>query len=591
MKAHHLFLAFFLAQCLNANSQVQERRPNVVIVVTDDQGWGDLSVHGNKNLRTPNIDRLAKEGVRFRNFYVSPVCSPTRAELLTGRYHPRGGVRHTSGGGERLDVDETTLADAFKTAGYVTALYGKWHSGGQYPYHPNARGFDDFYGFCSGHWGDYFSPPLERNGELTRGNGFLADDLTDNALKYIEDNKDTSFFLVLAYNTPHSPMQVPDRFWQGFREKKLEMFAAPDEDMNFTRAALAMCENIDWNVGRVLKKLEEARVEEETIVVYLSDNGPNSARWNGGLKGKKGSTDEGGIRSPLFIRWPGNIPASKEVTAIASVIDLFPTLTKLAGIEGGSKFPLDGIDLTPLMQQENPPWSDRMIFSHWNGHVSVRTQRYRLDHLGLLYDMQNDMAQTTDISRQQPVVTETLQHAVQNWKAEVLSELGAVDDRPFVVGHPEAVFTHMPAGEARPHGNIKRSSRYPNCSFMTNWLSKNDSISWQVEVPASGEFEVTVYYTCAAQDVGSTLQLKYGHEQISEVLSEAFDPPLKGMQNDRVPRIESYVKEFRPLSLGVIRLEKGKGLLVLKAGEVPGSRVMDFQQLSLKRVSGASLID
>jgi arylsulfatase A-like enzyme len=219
---------------LSQGLQSSATRANVVIIVSDDLGWGDLSIHANTNLHTPNIDNLAREGARFAHFYVSPVCSPMRAELLTGRYHPRGGVYSTSAGGERLDLDEVTMAQVFKKAGYATAPYGKWHNGMQFPYHPNARGFDDFYGFCSGHWGDYFSPQLEHNGKLVEGKGFIIDDLTDHAIRYIENNKERPFFLYLPYNTPHSAMQVPDRWWDKFKDKKLDMLADDtNEDLAF----------------------------------------------------------------------------------------------------------------------------------------------------------------------------------------------------------------------------------------------------------------------------------------------------------------------------------------------------------------------
>ena len=170
-------------------------QPNIIIIMADDQGWGDLSYHGNKDISTPNLDALALGGASFENFYVSPVCSPTRAALLTGRYHFRSGVYGTSAGGERLNLGEQTIAEVFKQNGYKTALYGKWHSGMQYPYHPMARGFDDFYGFCSGHWGNYFTPELEANGKIVKGKGYLTDDLTQHALDFIKTNKKEPFFL------------------------------------------------------------------------------------------------------------------------------------------------------------------------------------------------------------------------------------------------------------------------------------------------------------------------------------------------------------------------------------------------------------
>src|SRR5688572_10366044 len=167
----------------------QDTRPNILIVLADDQGWGDLSLHGNRNLSTPNIDSIGREGALFENFYVCSVCAPTRAEFLTGRYHSRGGVRGVSTGQERLNIGEKTFVDAFKAAGYATGCFGKWHNGSQWPYHPNARGFDEYYGFTSGHWGEYFDPPLEQNGRPVRGKGYIADDLTSRAIDFIEERK------------------------------------------------------------------------------------------------------------------------------------------------------------------------------------------------------------------------------------------------------------------------------------------------------------------------------------------------------------------------------------------------------------------
>ena len=267
--------------CANNPSDNKSRNPNIVIILSDDQGWGDLGITGNKNLQTPNIDQLALNGALFDRFYVCPVSSPTRAELLTGRYHDRSGVYSTSEGGERLNLGETTIAEVFKSAGYVTAAFGKWHNGMQYPYHPNARGFDEFYGFCTGHWGDYFNSQLmEHNGELVQGNGYVTDDLTDKAIDFIGKHPDDPFFLYIPFNTPHSPMQVPDQWWDKFKDKELKMFAdgRAEENIPFTRAALAMCENIDWNVGRIMEKLKEMELDEETIVLYFCDNGPNEWR-------------------------------------------------------------------------------------------------------------------------------------------------------------------------------------------------------------------------------------------------------------------------------------------------------------------------
>ncbi|MFP4367806.1 MAG: arylsulfatase, partial [Bacteroidales bacterium] len=570
-------------------------QPNIIIIMTDDQGWGDLSIHGNTNLHTPNIDRLAQEGAQFSNFYVSPVCSPTRAELLTGRYHPRSGVFSTSAGGERINLDETTIAEIFKEAGYVTGAFGKWHSGMQYPYHPNARGFDEFYGFCSGHWGDYFSPPLDHNGEIVQGKGYLPDDITGKAIDFIEKNKNNPFFLYVPQITPHTPAQVPDEFYLRFKDKEIEMLTDDryDENMQFTRAVLAMCENIDWNIGRIMDKIRETDIDNNTLVIFLSDNGPNSYRWNGGMKGNKGSTDEGGVRSPLIIRWTGHIEAGKKIDEIAAVIDLLPTLAGISGIEYETAHPLDGISLKHLLlnnesagyeSNNNNKVDERLIFSHWSDRVSVRSQEYRLDHVGRLFDMVKDPGQLSDISKENPDVHNYLLAAVQTWKNEVLPT-EEKETRPFTVGHPDALFTHLPARDGQAHGNITRSNRFPNSSFFMNWTSVDDKITWDAEVLSSGLFDVVIYYTCPPEDAGSTFELSFGNSTVTGKITEGHNPPLRGMENDRTERKESYVKDFKPLNIGKIFLEEGKGELTLRATEIPGSQVMDFRLMVLKRMN------
>ncbi len=558
-------------------------KPNIVIILADDQGWGDLSLHGNVNLDTPNIDSLARDGAMFDRFFVCAVCAPTRAEFLTGRYHPRGGVHGVTTGAERLNVDEKTIGDTFKTAGYATGAFGKWHNGTQYPYHPNGRGFEEFYGFCSGHWGNYFDPILEHNGKIVRGKGFIIDDLTDHALEFIGRNKNKPFFCYLPYNTPHSPMQVPDRFFDKLKDNPLRMRNRDPEkeELEKTRCALAMCENIDWNVGRVLQKLKDLKLAHNTIVIYFSDNGPNSWRWNDGMKGRKGSTDEGGLRVPCVVRWPERIKPGKKIPQIAGAIDLLPTLAEMVGIRVVGSKKLDGVSIKSLLLTDGESWTDRMIFSHQRGKVSVRTQRYRLDYTGKLFDMKTDPRQNHDLSKDRPRVAERLSKAVARWKDEVLGK-SPKDDRPFPVGYPEFPTTFLPARDGVPHGNVRRSARAPNCSYFTNWISADDRITWDVEVANTGDFEAVVYYTCAAKDIGSTFELSFDKSRIQGRVTEAHDPPLVGAEFDRYDRgSESFVKDFRPLRLGTFRLEKARGELVLRALNVPGGQVMDVRSVRL----------
>ena len=224
-----LTILCLFALCSGLFASAWADRPNVIVFLTDDQGWGDLSIHGNTNLSTPNIDQLAAQGMELERFYVAPICSPTRAEFMTGRYNPRTGVKSASRGEERMDLDETTIFEDFKAAGYNTAAFGKWHNGMQPPYHPNARGIDEYYGFCSGHWGHYYSPMLEHNGQIVKGDGFVIDDFTTRAIHYIEEKKDEPFFVYLPYCTPHSPMQVPLQWWDKFKDNDLPLRAREDQ--------------------------------------------------------------------------------------------------------------------------------------------------------------------------------------------------------------------------------------------------------------------------------------------------------------------------------------------------------------------------
>jgi arylsulfatase A-like enzyme len=557
-------------------------RPNVVVILTDDQGWGDLSAHGNANLKTPHLDSLAKDGASFDRFFVQPVCSPTRAEFLTGRYHLRGGVRNVTSGGERLNLDEKTVADAFKAGGYATACFGKWHNGSQYPYHPLGRGFGEFYGFTHGHWGDYFSPPLDLNGKDVRGDGYLTDDLTTRAVKFIEKNKSKPFFCYLAFNTPHSPMQVPDSYWDRFKDKELKLkHPSQKEDLGHTRAALAMCENVDDNVGRLLKALDDLKLANDTIVVYFCDNGPNGWRWNGGMKGRKGATDEGGVRSPLFVRWPAKVKPGTTVPQIAGAIDLLPTLTELCGVKRVGDKPLDGKSFAPLLLGQKPDWPDRVLVAHWNGRVSARSQRHRLDNDGKLYDMVADPGQTKDVGADQPEARKKLTDAVAAWKKDVLAGLKK-DDRPFPVGYRELPAAHLPARDATFAGKVQRSAPAPNCSYLTNWTAKDDSVSWHVAVETAGKYEVTLHYTCPKTDVGSTVEVSHGGAKLAGKVAEAHDPPLYGQKNDRVPRKgESYMKDFRAMKLGEIELPRGTGPLTLRATDIPGKQVMDVSGVTL----------
>lgn len=583
---------------LGASLQVQAAPPNVVVFLADDAGWGDYGASGNTQLATPHIDSLAKGGVTLDRFFVCPVCAPTRAEFLTGRYHPRGGVTGVSTGQERLNLDEKTLADALKKSGYATGAFGKWHNGSQWPYHPMARGFDEYFGHTSGHWGEYFDAPLEENGRMIRTQGYIVDVCTDRALSFIERHAQKPFFCYVPFTTPHSPWAAPEKDWQRFKDMPLTQLATQPEleVADETRCAYAMLENQDGNVGRVLGRLKELGLEENTIVIYFSDNGPNSNRWTGGMKGKKGNTDEGGVRSVCYIRWPARLPAGHTVTEISGAIDLMPTLLSLTGVPRVGEKPLDGRDLTPLLTRQSVAWAERTLFQSWAKNVSARTQTHRLDNAGKLFDMSADPGQTRPVNDSQPELAARLHKEVAAWRVEMFGENTApepkgkgakgranqMDPRPLTVGWREFPTTMLPARDGEPSGQVSRSSNAPNCSYFVNWTSLDDRIVWLLDVHTSGLYGVEVDYTCPLADVGSTVELEFQGERLSGKVEPGWDPPLYTNQ-DTLPRPhgESQMKEFRTLKLGWMNLHAGQGALTMRAVQIPGKSVMDLRRVTL----------
>lgn len=593
-------LMLALAVLLTTAAARGQQRPNVVVFLADDAGWGDYSHSGNQMVQTPAIDSIAKSGVSLDRFFVCPVCAPTRAEFLTGRYHPRGGVRGVSTGQERLDLSERTVVEAFRAAGYATGAFGKWHNGSQWPYHPMARGFDEYFGHSSGHWGEYFDAPLEDNGRMVRTTGYIVDVCTDRALNFIDRNRQRPFFCFIPFTTPHSPWSVPEEDWLRFRDRPVAQAATnPErEKPEETRCALAMMEQQDRNVGRVLRRLQDYGLRENTIVLYFSDNGPNTARWTGGMKGQKATTDEGGVRSVCFLSWPARLPQGHVVSQIAGAIDVLPTLISLAQIPRVGDKPLDGKDLTPLLLRQAVDWPDRTVFTTWAGRVSARTQKFRLDSDGKLFDMELDPGQTMAVNQQHPELAVRLQAAVREWRRDVLQSESpvatrtpgnAVDPRPFPVGYAEFPITMLPARDGEPRGGVERSSAAPNCSYFVNWTTLDGRMVWNIDVHKSGEYDVVIDYTCPVGDVGSLIELQCGSSRLQGRVNTVWDPPLLTNQ-DTLPRPhgESTMKEFRPLSLGRISLESGRASLQLRALEIAGKSVMDVRRITLTLLSATA---
>jgi arylsulfatase A len=273
-------------------------KPNIIIILADDMGWGDINANGNPNIETPVLNRMKSESLSFDRFYVCPLSAPTRAEMLTGRYFLRTGVSSVTRGYENMRTDELTFAEVLKENGYSTGCFGKWHNGRYYLQHPNRQGFDEYIGFPVGHLGYYYDAFFMKNDDEVKSEGYTTDYFTDQALGFIERNKESPFLCYVSYNVPHSPFQVPEKYFSKYITSGLDSTLS---------SVYGMVENMDENIGRIIKKIEELDIEENTIVIFFSDNGPNTDRYNGGMKGRKGAVDEGGVRVPFYIKWPENI--------------------------------------------------------------------------------------------------------------------------------------------------------------------------------------------------------------------------------------------------------------------------------------------
>ncbi len=410
------------------STRPSRRRPNVLLIMTDDQGYGDLSCHGHPVLKTPHLDRLHAESVRFTNFHVNPFCAPTRAALMTGKLSDRVGVRRTLNMRNYLPRGETTIADVFKSNGYRTALFGKWHLGHNYPYRPIDRGFDEWFGIgdcglaaTSDHWGnDRFDDHYSHNGRWERAEGFNTDVFFDRTMQFIRGRRDRPFFIYLAPNVPHFPWNVRRAWLDPYREREL-----PEELDNF----YASIARVDENMGRLGRFLEAEGLAENTIVIFLTDNGTAHRRnvYNAGMRAHKGSVYEGGHRVPCLVRWPaGSLGPPRDIGTLAAHFDILPTLIDLCSLHWPDAPSLDGRSLAPLLKSPPQNWEDRNWVLHsqnnretpvtWTSSV-VLTQRWRLINGRQLYDIQADPAQKNDVAAEHPEVVQELRERYEaHWK-------------------------------------------------------------------------------------------------------------------------------------------------------------------------------
>ena len=370
-------IIFLLILFISCTKQV-EQKPNIILIITDDQGYGDIGYNGNPHIKTPNLDLLATNSMRFNNFYVSPVCAPTRSSLLTGRYSLRTGVTDTYNGGAMMSNDEITLAEILKENNYQTGIFGKWHLGDNYPFRPTDQGFHESLIHLSGGIGQvgdftnyykgnrsYFDPILWHNNEQKKYEGYCSDIFTDEAIKFIEENKSNQFFCYLSFNAPHTPLQVPDKYYDLYKNvdpsviSESEKISMTEKNVLDAKRIYGMVTNIDDNVGKLVSKLKELKIDQNTILIFMTDNGPQQFRYVSNLRGLKSSVYNGGIKVPFYLSYPKIHDAGLDLDNFSAHIDVLPSLLDLCDIETPKNIKIDGKNFLNKSREE------RSFFSYW----------------------------------------------------------------------------------------------------------------------------------------------------------------------------------------------------------------------------------
>lgn len=510
-------------------SAVAQSRPNVILIMSDDQGYGDIGYHGNKIIQTPNLDRMASQSVRLTQFYVSPVCTPTRASLMTGRYNFRTRAIDTYIGRAMMDPAEVTVAEILRSAGYATGLFGKWHLGDCYPLRPQDQGFDSVLMHRGGGLGQPADSPgspgytdaiLWKNGTEFKSLGYCSDVFTDAAIDFITSSKASPFFVYLAFNAPHDPLELPasdlapyaERDLTPAAQRELGMTVPENLDVDKTARVYGMVTNLDRNLGRLFQTLDKNGLTENTIVVFLTDNGPAYPRYNAGLRGQKASTYEGGIRAPCFIRWPARLKPADQ-GGLSAHIDLTPTLLGMCGVNAPAEVRFDGINLLPQIEGRAAA-PDRSLFFQWHRGdapeprraFAIRSGPWKVVNNGPiqdfpsrkqnpnakrppsppieLFDLTVDPRETTDLSREKPEVLAGLLKQYDRWFADVCATRG-FDPPRIEVGTPHEPRTVLSWQDWR--------------GPEAGWTGKSVGF-WELAVKTPGNYRVVARFLAPQDD-------------------------------------------------------------------------------------------
>lgn len=583
-------LASFAIELTQGGETAEASRPNILLIVTDDQGYWDTGATGNPHIDTPHMDSIANDGMQFKRFYTAPVCAPTRAGLMTGRYYLRTGLYNTRFGGDTLGKDEITVAQLLKSNGYRTGLFGKWHLGKYFGYQPNQRGFDEFMGHYHGHLERYeFPNQIVHNGKPVEARGYVTDLFTDAAIDFVESTTKTSddpFFCYLAYNAPHSPFLLDtSHFGQPEGDKLLTKYLGKKMPIREARI-YALIERVDQNIGRLLNSLKTLGIERDTLVLFMSDNGGVSKFWKGGMRGYKASPYEGGVRSPLFVRWPGVVKPGGEIETQTSHVDLLPTFCELAGVELPTDRKIDGKSLFHLMKAGANENHHEYVYHTWdryfpNAHKrwSVSDQRWKLvgSFAGnakpdpakwQLFDLQADPNEKRNLRTQQPENVARLRKAFVDWFDDVTD---GVEYRPIAipVGHAEEnPVLIQPSWATWTGKNVNYTFDGYDWDTIDGWKLKDEKAAWRLDVVQGGRYSVSLTYGCRPLDAGGKLRIQVGKSNIEHTVKPT-----------------ATKEQFERFTIGEIDLTPGANSLVAEVVSAPGRELMRLNKIELEFVS------
>ncbi|WP_462317184.1 arylsulfatase [Marinilabilia sp.] len=526
-------LAFMITAC-SKKEQLVKPRPNVIIIMTDDQGIGDFGFMGNPYIKTPTIDSLAGNSLNLTNFYVSPVCAPTRASLMTGKYSERTGIYDTYNGGATMANEEITMAEAFKAHGYRTSIFGKWHLGDNYPYRPIDQGFDVSVTHKSGGLGQpgdvmnyfamdssYFDPVLFRNGEPVQTYGYCSDVYTTEAIKFLSSqNEEEPFFMYLSFNAPHTPLQLPKEYYDMYKDLSFDQsaFAVKDEvvgkmsekEIEAAKKVYGMVSNIDDNIKRLIYSLEKNKLSDNTILVFLTDNGPEQQRYKLGLKKRKSSVYEGGVRVPCLINYPTLYPKKQELLPRIAHIDLLPTLLEMCDLPAVNHA-IDGMSFLHMEEARQKAFFNRTLFFEWGRGYLMKYRNFAalkgnhklVGNTGSnatidkfeLYNLKNDPGEQVNLVQEEKDLAEQLKSEIDLWYNDIIQLENNNRNYPAIVGskHENPVLLNRNDAKGTPPA----------------WKKEDTPFYWDVKIVEEGKYDVAMHFIKPVTEPGNAMLKMY----------------------------------------------------------------------------------